>query len=416
MKSSLAPALGLAIAIAVAGAQKKPAPSVEQQELDRALSEAGASPVEYLRAIENHLRKYPESPRRAELERAAARAAIDANDDRAIIQYGERVLSRQPDDLTILERVTSALLSTNARDAWQRAFAYARRYEQRIASLRKERPNDPAWQDQTDRSLARALCYQARATGNLGEPDQALALAQRAFEQFPNAEAAREIARWQEKLGNYAAAASAMADAFTIPDSQNTDASRARDRVRLGELYLEARGSDAGLGDLVLAAYDRNLALVRAREMRLRANDANAERSDPMEFVLSGPGGRRLEMAMLKGKIVVLDFWATWCSPCRVQHPLYEQVEKRFEGNPDVVFLSVNTDEDHGLVPPFLAMVKWTEPVYYEDGLSRALAVTSLPTTLVIDRQGAVFSRIAGFSPESFFETLTARIRAALER
>ena len=77
-------------------------------------------------------------------------------------------------------------------------------------------------------------------------------------------------------------------------------------------------------------------------------------------------------MATLKGKIVVFDFWATWCVPCRAQHPLYEQVKKRFAGNPDVVFLSIDTDEDRALVQPFLDEVKWKDAVYFEDGLSRA--------------------------------------------
>jgi len=412
MKYRLPAALFLMLAIAAA--QQKPAPSPEQKDLDRALSEAGASPVEFLRAIESHLAKYPDSPRRPELERAAVRAAMDANDDRRIILYGQRVLVKQPDDLQILERVTQSLLADDSAGSATEALKDARHYEQLVSAMRKDRPHDTQWQDQVDRSLARGLAYEARATGNLGRPKDALALAEQAFEKYPTADAAREIARWQERLGDFAAAAVAMADAFTIQDPNSTDAGRAGDRIRMGELYLKAKGSEAGLGDLVLEAYDRNLGLVRAREMRLRANDPNAGLNDPMAFTLSAPGGGKLAMASLKNKVVVFDFWATWCSPCRAQHPLYEQVMRRFEGNPDVVFLSIDTDEDRGLVPPFLATMKWQEPVYFEDGLSRAFDITTIPTTLIIDRKGAVFSRITGFSPESFADTLTERIRSAL--
>ena len=56
-----------------------------------------------------------------------------------------------------------------------------------------------------------------------------------------------------------------------------------------------------------------------------------------MEFTLSGPDGRKLSMATLKGKVVVFDFWATWCAPCRAQHPLYDPVKQRYQANPDVV-------------------------------------------------------------------------------
>src|SRR5260370_40269656 len=57
----------------------------EQADLETALSEAGSSPIEYLRAVEKHLEKYPNSPRKEELERAAVRASIEANDARRII-------------------------------------------------------------------------------------------------------------------------------------------------------------------------------------------------------------------------------------------------------------------------------------------------------------------------------------------
>jgi thioredoxin-related protein len=65
-------------------------------------------------------------------------------------------------------------------------------------------------------------------------------------------------------------------------------------------------------------------------------------------------------------------------------------------------------------VKPFLAEVKWTGPVYFEDGLSRALKVTTIPTTIVTDKSGKVFSRLNGFVPSRFVEMLTQRIGDAL--
>ena len=377
----------------------------EQEALENALSEAGSSPVEYLRAIEKHLAQYPDSPRKPELERAAARAAMEAGDDSRIVLYGERVLARQPDDLPLLERATRALVATDAKDASERALKYARRYEELVRQMQVDAggagasPGSAAdMREQAGRAIGRALAWEARATGNAGRPEEALALARRAFKADPSADAARETARWLERLGKPEEAARALADAFTIPDSHTTDADRARDRSRMGDLYLKANGSEAGLGDLVLEAYDRNLALVHARELLLRAADPNARLTDPMEFTLTGPDGKRLRMATLKGKVVVLDFWATWCRPCRAQHPLYDLVKKRFGDTTDVVFLSIDADDDRAAVEPFLAEVNWTAPVYFEDGLSRALKVTSIPTTVVIDRTGKIFSRMNGTS------------------
>ncbi|HTX38327.1 MAG TPA: TlpA disulfide reductase family protein [Bryobacteraceae bacterium] len=396
--------------------------SQESQDLETALSEAGSSPIEYLRAIEKHLAKYPNSPRRAELERAAVRAAMEANDDAHIVEYGERVLARQPDDLQILERVIRSLLALDGPETVspqhaQRALQYATHYEQLLRRMQREGGQGMSaaeWKDQTDRAIARTLSYEARATGNLGHPQEALALAQRAFETCPTAETAREIARWDERLGKPEDAARALADAFTIPDPHTTDADRARDRSRMGELYRQAHGFESGLGDMLLQAYDRNLALVHSRELQLRSGDPNAELTDPMQFTLTAVEGGPLKMPALKGKVVVFDFWATWCGPCRQQHPLYEQVQARFRGNPSVVFLSIDTDEDRKLVKPFLAEVKWQGPVYFEDGLSRALHITTIPTTVIANPRGQVAGRMNGFVPERFVEMLTERIRDAL--
>jgi thiol-disulfide isomerase/thioredoxin len=113
--------------------------------------------------------------------------------------------------------------------------------------------------------------------------------------------------------------------------------------------------------------------------------------------------------------VIVFDFWATWCGPCRVQHPLYEKVKQRFRNNPDVVFLSVNTDEDRELVEPFLKDNRWNVKPYFEDGLSRAFQVSSIPTTIVVNKRGEVFSRLNGFLPDRFVDMLTERIEDALK-
>jgi len=379
-------------------AQQKTSPK-EQEELESALAEAGTSPVDYLRALEKHLAKYPDSPRKAELERAAARAAIEAQDSRRTILYGERVLAVKPDDVTILEPVARALAAREGEESAKAALKYATRLEE----LARQSTNA------SDRE-ARALILQSRAAGNLGRKEEALALAQKAFDTYPNADAARETARCYERLGKLSDAARAMADAFTIPDRAATPA----DRERMGDLYRRAAGSDAGLGDMALQAYDRNVALMHTRELRLRGNDPNAAFTDPMQFTVTGVDGSKFAMSTLAGKVVVFDFWATWCIPCREQHPLYERVKRQFREEPRVVFLAIATDEDRSLVAPFLKEVKWSGPAYFEDGLSRAFEVRSIPTTIILDKRGRVFSRIVGFDSHRFADMLTERIKEAL--
>jgi thiol-disulfide isomerase/thioredoxin len=183
----------------------------------------------------------------------------------------------------------------------------------------------------------------------------------------------------------------------------------------MGELYMKAKGSETGLGDLILESYDRTTALVAERETRFQKMDPNSGLSNPMEFTISGVNGEKLNLASLRGKVLVLDFWATWCGPCRVQYPLYEEVKKKFADRPDVVFLAISTDENRSAVKPFLEQNQWNKNVYFEDGLSSVLKVGSIPTTMIVNRKGEIVSRMNGFVPERFVEMLTERIRENLD-
>ena len=97
-----------------------------------------------------------------------------------------------------------------------------------------------------------------------------------------------------------------------------------------------------------------------------------------------------------------------------MQHQLYEQVKKKFADKKDVVFLAVNADEDHAAVKPFVTAQKWSQRIYFEDGLSNFLQVSSLPTTLIFDKRGELVNRLNGFVPERFVDLLTERIQEAL--
>ncbi len=392
----------------------------ESQQLGQAITEAGNSPVDFIRALEKHLAKYPNSPRRNEIERALVKAAIEAKDDKRLVEYGERVLAREPNDAQILDRVIHALLATGTRDNSERALKYGQHYEELLRASRLQPPpghmSEAQWHEEVDKGLGRVLACQARATGNLGKIDEAIALAQRGYETYPSAEAAREIGLWLHRAGHDQEALAPYADAFTIPDFRNSDADRAKDRAQLGDIYRKLYGSEKGLGDIILEAYDRTTGMLAARRLRLNQNDPNAQATSVVDFTISGVDGAKLPIASLKGKAVVFDFWATWCGPCRAQHPLYEQVKQRFHDSPDVVFLSIATDEERELVPPFLNENHWpAQHVYYEDGLSRVLAITSIPTTIVLNRSGEVISRMNGFVPDRFVDMLTDRIKDALK-
>ena len=393
----------------------------EQLSLQKALSEAGNSPTEVELAIENHLKEYPNSPRRNELERALVKTAIDLNDDARLVHYGEDVLSREPNDMQVLEHVTTALLHQGDQASAQRALDHARHLSSLIqAAYQNDKfqpgggPDEVKHKDDFDRGRARALLLESRANGLLGHTDDASQLAESSYKIYPSVEGAHEAARWLTATGKDQEALEYLADAFTIGGLHSADADVSSDRDRMGELYRKLHGSETGLGDLILKAYDTTSSQFAARRTELRELDPNSDLTHPMQFTLSSVDGDKLRLSSLLGKVVVLDFWATWCGPCRVQHPLYEQVEAKFKDTHDVVFLAVDADEDRSLVKPFLAQVKWPQKVYFEDGLQRLLRVSSIPTTIVVSKNGEVFTRMVGFLPDRFVDMLTDRVNEAL--
>jgi thiol-disulfide isomerase/thioredoxin len=411
----------LVLALAALGLPAQNLSEVEEESLQQALGEAGNSPIDFARAVENHLKRFPKSPRKAELERALVKTAIELKDDRRIIQYGESVLSREPDNLQVLEQVSTSLLHMGDRASAERALIHARRCERVVEALFMT--GQPAGgrekvkrKDDFDRGLARAALLQARAQGLLGHSDEAIRLAQSSYQVFPSVEAARESARWLAEAGQDQQAIRYLADAFTIAGLQSANPDGAGDRARMAELYRKLNGTESGLGDVVLRAYDETASLLAARRADLRQFDPNSQLKDPMVFTLSGLDGEKLALSSLLGKVLVLDFWATWCGPCRGQHPLYEEVKTRFKDSDDVVFLSIDTDEDHKLVKPFLESQNWKQRVYFEDGLMNLLQVSSIPTTIIFGKKGEVTSRMAGYLPDRFVDMLTDRIDEALGR
>src|SRR5258708_2770671 len=92
-----------------------------------------------------------------------------------------------------------------------------------------------------------------------------------------------------------------------------------------------------------------------------------------------------------------------------------EQAKGRFKDRDDVVLLSIDADEDHSTVGPFLDQQKWSKSrVYFEDGLQKLLNVSEIPTTIVFDKRGRLASRMNGFLPDRFVEQLSERIQNAL--
>jgi thiol-disulfide isomerase/thioredoxin len=418
MKRGIGFAVVCVSALAQMQAQISEATPAEKHELAEAIKEANTSGYDITRVLEAHLRKYPTTPLRPDIYNLLAKAATEIRDDARIIRYGEPTLAATPNDVTLLDRVSRALLTAGGKDAATRALGYAKRFEDYVIRVPVPLGYDAVKnQEDHDQALARALLYQSRAYRILGEFDDARRTAALAYIAYPDEASARAWSEALELLGKHQEAIERLADAFAVADPQSPDDGRAADRKQLGELYRQLHGgSETGLGDEVLAAYDRTSATMAKRVSELRKLDPNLGVTEPMNFTLTALDGGKLDLKSLRGRVVIFDFWATWCIPCRAQHPLYEELKKRFRDRDDVVFLSVNTDEDHQLVTPFLEKQEWSgSNMYFDNGLVRLLTVSTIPTTIIADKQGRLASRMNGFNGDKFVDDIAARIQAILD-
>jgi thiol-disulfide isomerase/thioredoxin len=402
---------------APAAPAQEPRPTeAEQEELMHAVSEGSNSTLDLVRVFEAFLQKHPDTQYRPDIELNLTRASIENKDDKRVVLYGEKVLAHTPDDVVTLDKVAQSLVALGGTDNAEKALKYARSFQDIIDGMQApEGPDAPHLQEQRDQAEARMLMTQARARAILGDKEESQRLAERAYSLYPGEETARVSAESLIRLGRDREAITRLAEAFEIPDTRASSSDRLGDRLRVGEMWAKAHnGSEQGLGDELLAAYDRTYSMVELRHKKLLALDPNGAAGSAAEFTISGLDGKKLQMSSVLGKVVVLDFWATWCEPCRGQHPIYEEVMKGYANRPDVVFLPLTTDEDHSVVQPFLESQMWDQRVFFDDGLTRVLGVSQIPTTIVLNKQGQVSSRMNGFAPDQFKNQLIERIEAAL--
>ena len=126
--------------------------------------------------------------------------------------------------------------------------------------------------------------------------------------------------------------------------------------------------------------------------------DRPAEGELAPDFALSSPEGARVALSDFRGKTVVLNFWATWCPPCRAEMPELQEVwEERGEGR-DLVVLAVDVAEDADRVAGFVENFGLTFPVALDaDGsVADHYGVLGLPATFFIDAGGVLRSQVLG--------------------
>ncbi|HMD14314.1 MAG TPA: redoxin domain-containing protein, partial [Bacteroidota bacterium] len=192
------------------------------------------------------------------------------------------------------------------------------------------------------------------------------------------------------------------------------------------EAYAKKEGSEKGFDALPAdkqKKFDAMIAEANSVKIEKLRKKLLASRTNTpsIDFTMRDLQGTPVVLSSLKGKIVVLDFWATWCGPCRASFPYYQKVYEKYQKNSHVVFLAVDSWE--GLkdvaatvanAKKFLDDNKYTFPVVLDDKVGEKYKVTGIPTKFIIDKNGEIAFTTIGFDGPGMEDELTQQIEILL--
>jgi thiol-disulfide isomerase/thioredoxin len=390
------------------------AASNEQQELQKAIEDAGNDRAAMVRNLEGFLQKYPESSQRAQIFRALVESTLQLRDFSRATEYAERLVAINPEDISMTLLAIQLLDRHGDAVGWRRGVSYCTRVIDQLSrtplSEKSPRVSTDEWETDKRRDKSSLLLVRGRLYKRLNEIPNAQKDFETSYALLPNAAAAERLGEIAEMKKDPTLAVQDYARAFALTDATNGASSRAELRKKIGNVWRLAHGSEDGLGDYLLRTFD---------EVAASTKPAKAARNqglkEPYEFTLrKAPDGSPFPFADAKGKVVVLNFWATWCGPCRELEPHFEKLAARYAQDKGVLFFGLNCDEDEALVAPYLEEEKPKTPTLFADGLERLLRVDSFPTTVILDRTGKIAFRSNGFDPDTVDKVLSEAVERVL--
>mgnify|MGYP001562989633 FL=1 len=132
------------------------------------------------------------------------------------------------------------------------------------------------------------------------------------------------------------------------------------------------------------------------------------------DFTLKGINGNTSSLADYKGKVVMVEFWATWCPPCKELTPILEKIHKKYKDKGLIILALVSEDEGEAAIRSFIKEYGITYPVLLADQETmRHYGISSIPVTFIINKEGRVVSMHMG-NTQGIMQKLTSEIERLL--
>lgn len=132
------------------------------------------------------------------------------------------------------------------------------------------------------------------------------------------------------------------------------------------------------------------------------------------DFTLKGINGNTISLADYKGKVVMVEFWATWCPPCKALAPILEKIHKKYKDKRFIILALASEDEGEATIKSFIKEHRITYSVLLADqGTMRHYGISSIPVTFIINKEGRVVTMHMG-NTQGIMQELTSEIERLL--
>ena len=146
-------------------------------------------------------------------------------------------------------------------------------------------------------------------------------------------------------------------------------------------------------------------------------SEAQIKKSIPApDFQAETLEGKKVSLSDYQGKVLILDFWATWCGPCLAELPYFQELVNLYKNDPSVAFLTISQDRSKDVARKFIEQKGYTFPVIFDTGIGQLFEVEGIPLLIVIDKEGNIRYKHFGFDPNNvdFVQLMKKEIQIVL--